>query len=172
MSNQGAKKRKQKNDEIIKRLQILLASSNLLYILYRIIYHSDSFGGWKWFTFILMCILNGVSYFLLSAMTRVSYNQSGELIDGGSELSGGFCEYYFDIIYICSGVQILGLLSDKFLWILLIIPGFATYKIWTSFIAPWIFAAPEEQPVEDEKARKKREKLEKKQEKPKVRYVR
>eukprot|EP01132_Coremiostelium_polycephalum_P004009 gene4009-5012_t len=118
-----------------------------------------------------MCIFNAIAYTLIKSAAKATFGESGELLDGGSDLDTGLAVYYFDIVYVCVITQILGLFSDKFLLFLLSIPAYASFKLWKEFLGPWFFAKAEQQPVEDEKTRKKREKQEKKAEKPKYKFV-
>lgn len=73
-------------------------------------------------------------------------------------LEGGFADYMKDTIIttsICTGLSVI---SRGFWALWLWLPGFAVYKIWVTFIAPWIFApAPEEDTEMAEKKRKKKE---------------
>lgn len=88
---------------------------------------------------------------------------SNTVVDGGIDLNleAGFADYVKDLIIttaICSGLSIF---SNAFWFIWLWLPGFFSYKIWMSVIAPWIFqSAPEEQAPEV--ADKKRKKMERK----------
>ncbi|KYQ96688.1 transmembrane protein [Tieghemostelium lacteum] len=170
MANSGAKKRKIQNDKEMLKLRVILLVSNLLYIVYRMVIHKDSFGGWNWFSFITMALLNLLAYKLISASAAPTFSAEGELIDGGNDLSAGLNEYYFDIVYICVITQVIGLFTDKALLLLLTIPGFAFYKLWDMVIKPWIFTPDSTPQVEDEKTKKKREKDERKAKK--IKYIR
>ncbi|EFA79061.1 transmembrane protein [Heterostelium album PN500] len=162
MGNQGAKRRKQQNESEIFKLRVAILSVNVIYYLYRVYYHGDSFGGWNWFLWIVSLLLVGIAYFLISLMAKPTF-QDGELIDGGADLSmKGLVEYYFDTIYICLIILILGLFSDKAFLIMLIIPVFAFYQLWVKFLGPWFFQQPSEDTNQMETKSKRREKMEKK----------
>ncbi|EGG16177.1 transmembrane protein [Cavenderia fasciculata] len=174
MAGSGAKKRKQQNEGEIKKLVIALASINALYFIYRVWYHSDSFTFGNWVLWFIVMAMEGVALYLIKLMAQPTYNEQGELIDGGSDLSmKGLCEYYFDTIYICLIVQLLGLISDKFFYFILVIPAAIAYFGWSK-IAPFIFppkeADKEMTATEQAALKKKQEKQERKQNK--VKFVR
>ncbi|GAM24596.1 hypothetical protein SAMD00019534_077710, partial [Acytostelium subglobosum LB1] len=173
MGNQGAKKRKQQNEKEIMRLQIAILSVNVVYIIYRYWYHGDTFTLSNYFLYAATVILTGIPYLLISTMAKVTNNAEGELIDGGADLSAkGLVEYYFDSIYISLLVLLLGLLSDKAFLILLVIPGFAGYQIWVKFLGPWFFSGDNKETEYVESKSKRQEKMEKRRDQNKVRYVR
>ncbi|KAI5066935.1 hypothetical protein GOP47_0017463 [Adiantum capillus-veneris] len=102
-------------------------------------------------------------YDQLAKMAKASYDESGELIDGGFDMSGGgLASYLHDVLYITMFVQLSSILSDKFWFVYLVIPAFAFYKLWQLVLYPYIFQSSSEDDTEDAKARKKREKMEKK----------
>jgi len=168
MANQAAKKQKQKNDKTIRNTQIGYAISFGLYILLRIIYQWDSFSIWFMMGFSLIGFTSWFCYTSILAMAKCSFDSNGELTYGGSDLAmSGLCEYYFDITYINWFVLIGTLYSNWFWFAWLLIPSFAFYKLWDLVLKPFIFAPPQTNIVEDEATRKKREKAERKANKPK-----
>eukprot|EP00249_Psilotum_nudum_P001584 c14147_g1_i2 orf=346-765(+) len=103
-----------------------------------------------------------LSYDQLADMAKPSYDEKGELIDGGYNMKeGGICGYLHDIVYITVFVQLSSLVSEKFWYVYLVIPAFAMYKLWQLFLYPFFFQSSQEM-GEDEKTRRKREKMEKK----------
>ncbi|KAL0717493.1 hypothetical protein Bca4012_066815 [Brassica carinata] len=81
----------------------------------------------------------GVPYKFLDGMVKPSVSDDGELIDGGFDMStGGICGYLHDVLYITCFVQLASIISVKF-WYTYLVGG-----------------------VQDEKTRKKREKMERK----------
>lgn len=85
---------------------------------------------------------------------------SKTVVDGGIDLNmkSGFADYIKDLIITTSICTALSIFSNGFWLIWLWLPAFYVFKIWTSVIAPWIFApAPEEVPEVAEKKRKKME---------------
>ncbi|KAK8595775.1 hypothetical protein V6N12_064285 [Hibiscus sabdariffa] len=166
MANQGAKKRKEENTRHMANLRRLIIACNVIYVLVRmLIFHSSI--TWKHCVGLL---LTSVAYFFpyqqLAQMAKPSY-ADGELLDGGFDMStGGICGYLHDIIYITSFVQLASIISDKFWYTYLVIPAFGAYKSFGSITG--FLSQGSEGEVEDEKTRKKREKMERKASRPKL----
>lgn len=96
-------------------------------------------------------------------MAKPSYHETGELIDGGFNMNeGGLCGYIHDILYITVFVQLASIISDKFWYAYLVIPMFACYKLWQLVLYPFIFQKSSTEDLEDDKAKQKRGKMEKK----------
>lgn len=94
-------------------------------------------------------------------MASPAYADDGDLLDGGFDMStGGICGYLHDVIYITSFVQLMSIISGKFWYTYLVIPAFGAYKSFGFFRG--FLSNGSEEGAEDEKTRKKREKLEKK----------
>lgn len=88
---------------------------------------------------------------------------TGELLDGGVDLKmAGTCEYMQDLIYLVAGAQLLSLATAYAWLILLLVPAFAGYSLWTGLVQPWLSAPPAQEVEETEEMRKRREKLERK----------
>eukprot|EP00128_Syssomonas_multiformis_P011979 Colp12_sorted_trinity150504_noHs@10112 len=169
MANKGNKKTLETNKRILSQHLNAILGVNVFYVLVRIAWFYDSFGFWQWVLFALSTLAYWGCYGLLASAARPTFSESGELLDGGHDLSvGGLTEYYKDILYVTMFTQVCSTYSDNFWFLWLVVPAFAGFKLWTGVIAPWIFApAPEEGPM-DEKTRKKLEKKEKKMNK--IRY--
>lgn len=107
-----------------------------------------------------------IPYQQLANMAQPAYADDGDLLDGGFDMStGGICGYLHDIIYITCFVQLASIISGKFWYIYLVIPAFGIYQSF-GFIRGFLSQGSEGE-VEDEKTRKKREKMEKKAARPK-----
>ncbi|KAF5752113.1 hypothetical protein HS088_TW01G00020 [Tripterygium wilfordii] len=161
MANQGAKKRKEENTRHMAMLLRLIIACNVIYVLVRmLIFHSTI--TWKhWVGLVLTSVAYAMPYQQLSAMAKPTYDDDGNLLDGGFDMStGGICGYLHDIIYITSFVQVMSIISGKFWYTVLVIPAFAAYKSF-GFIKGFL-PQSSEGVVEDEKTRRKREKMEKK----------
>ncbi len=51
-----------------------------------------------------------------------TYGPSGELEDGGADLTmGGMCSYYHDLIYLAAIVQVASILSNRIWWSFLVV---------------------------------------------------
>eukprot|EP00252_Welwitschia_mirabilis_P013513 TRINITY_DN29718_c0_g1_i1.p1 TRINITY_DN29718_c0_g1~~TRINITY_DN29718_c0_g1_i1.p1 ORF type:complete len:172 (-),score=32.69 TRINITY_DN29718_c0_g1_i1:494-1009(-) len=165
MANQGAKKRRDENVRHMKTLLRLIVISNVIYVFLRILVMHSSFSWKHGIGFLLTSAAYAVPYLQLSSMAAPTYDGSGDLLDGGFDMNtGGICGYLHDVIYITSFVQLGSIISDKFWYIYLVIPAFTAYKFFDSFRG-WFQSSPEG--FEDEKTRKKREKMERKASRPK-----
>ncbi|KAF8398560.1 hypothetical protein HHK36_017491 [Tetracentron sinense] len=71
-----------------------------------------------------------------------------------------YCSYLHDVIYVTSFVQLMSIISGKFWYTYLVIPAFAAYKIFG--LTRGFLSQGSEGTMEDDKSRKKREKMEKK----------
>ncbi|KAL0334138.1 UNVERIFIED_CONTAM: hypothetical protein Sangu_1570000 [Sesamum angustifolium] len=155
MANQGAKKRKRRSPSLR-----LIIASNAIYVVIRIGVFYSSFTWKHWAGLILTSLAYVIPYQQLAAMAKPSYTDDGELLDGGFDMStGGICGYLHDVIYITCFVQLSSIISEKFWYIYLVIPGFAAYQLFG--LVKGFLSHGSEGVEEDEKTRKKREKMEK-----------
>lgn len=92
MANQGAKKRKDENKRHITMLLRLIIICNAVYILVRVLILHSSFT-WKHVLGLLATsAAYGFPYLQLSNMAQPSYDENGDLFDGGFDMStGGVC---------------------------------------------------------------------------------
>ncbi|XP_008807068.1 transmembrane protein 208 homolog [Phoenix dactylifera] len=166
MANQGAKKRKEENRKHMAMLLRVIIASNVIYVLVRMLIFYSTFTWKHWVGLLITSVAYGVSYQQLANMAKPTYSNDGELLDGGYDMTtGGVCGYLHDVIYITSFVQLTSIISGKFWWTYLVIPAFGAYKV--SGLLKGIFGGSEVG-VEDEKSRKKREKMEKKASRSKI----
>ncbi|KAI5557184.1 hypothetical protein D5086_032230 [Populus alba] len=161
MANQGAKKRKEENSRHMANLRRLIIACNVIYVLVRLVIFHSSFTWKHWIGLILTSVAYFIPYRQLAAMASPAYADDGDLLDGGFDMStGGICGYLHDVIYITSFVQLMSIISGKFWYTYLVIPAFGAYKSFGFFRG--FLSNGSEEGAEDEKTRKKREKLEKK----------
>ncbi|KAL9339472.1 hypothetical protein Peur_068487 [Populus x canadensis] len=161
MANQGAKKRKEENSRHMANLRRLIIACNVIYVLVRLVIFHSSFTWKHWIGLILTSVAYFIPYRQLAIMASPAYADDGDLLDGGFDMStGGICGYLHDVIYITSFVQLMSIISGKFWYTYLVIPAFGAYKSF-GFLRGFLSNGSEEG-AEDEKTRKKREKLEKK----------
>ncbi|KAJ7979562.1 Transmembrane protein [Quillaja saponaria] len=182
MANQGAKKRKEENARHMTRLRQIIIACNVIYVLVRVLIFNSSFTWKHWVGLIVTSLAYVIPYQQLAAMANPTYTDDGELLDGGFDMStGGVCgmqisevfvqgwrcllSYLHDVIYITSFVQVMSIISGKFWYTYLVIPAFGAYKSF-GFIKGFLPQVSEDS-IEDEKTRKKREKMEKKASRPK-----
>ncbi|KAL6202596.1 hypothetical protein ACLB2K_026304 [Fragaria x ananassa] len=165
MANQGAKKRKEENARHMASIGRLILACNVIYVVVRMLIFHSTFTWKNWVALLLTSVAYYIPYQQLAQMAKPSYADDGELLDGGFDMStGGVCGYLHDVIYITSFVQVMSIISGKFWYTYLLIPGFGAYKSF-GFFRGFMFQGPEGG-VEDEKTRKKREKMEKKASRP------
>jgi len=173
MANQAAKKQKAKNDSTLRFLRYGIAVVSALYLILRVGVFYSSFTFWHWLGLALFASIYFFCYAGLASMTTCRYDETGELVYGGEDITmPGLCEYYFDLIYISWFVQVTTILSEWFWFTFLVVPFYAIYKLWDLVLKPWIFRPDERDLPEDEKSRKKREKMERKASRPKFVKVR
>jgi hypothetical protein len=130
---------------------------------------------WSDFTYLYMSLFGLTSlvswlayYFMKSMATPILDTNTNALVDPGSDLnmSGHISEYLKDIILFTAIVQMLALISNYFWYLLVIVPVYVFYLLWTNFLGPWFFAPAPDSPDENNKDQNK------KQQKEKVKYVR
>ena len=128
-----------------------------------------------WVHYPLFATAASSAWFCYASLAHIgapTYDASGALVDGGADLSlGGMSSYYHDVVYVSSfALFATAFVSDWFWLVGLVIPGFATYKLWADIILPWIFTPTAEEEEanarmhETKEQRKKREKQEKRAE--------
>ncbi|XP_058113954.1 uncharacterized protein LOC131256887 isoform X1 [Magnolia sinica] len=138
----------------------------VIYVVVRMLFFHSTFTWKHWVGLIVTSVAYAIPYQQLAKMANPTYADDGELLDGGFDMStGGVCGYLHDVIYITSFVQLMSIISGKFWYTYLVIPGFGLYKL-LPFLRGFLPQGSEGE-VEDEKTRKKREKMEKKASRPK-----
>ena len=173
MAGDKSKKRAEKNTARLKLLFRTVAGSVLFHVLLRLVWKGSTASAWIHYP--LFATAATSSWFCYSSLNHhgaPTYDPAGNLIDGGSDLGlGGMTSYSHDIIYVSAFVLITtAAFSDWFWLIALIIPGFATYKLWADIILPWIFTPTQDEMErnarmkETKEERRKREKKEAKAE--------
>jgi hypothetical protein len=114
-----------------------------------------------WISMVLSLVLQIVAVGLMLNMKKAVRNDRKQVVDAGLDLNDpqGFAEYCKDTVILCCAIQLLTFISSYFFLLLLLFPVFGSYKVWTSFLGPWIFApAPETDAAADDKAQRRREK--------------
>ncbi|RWR91311.1 transmembrane protein 208 [Cinnamomum micranthum f. kanehirae] len=166
MANQGAKKRRDENARHMRNLLYLIIACNAVYVVVRMLVFHSTFTWKNWVGLCVTSIAYLIPYQQLAKMAAPAYADNGELFDGGSDMgTGGVCGYLHDVIYITSFVQLTSIISGKFWYTYLVIPAFGIYKLLP--LLNMLLSGGSEGAVEDEKSRKKREKMEKKASRPK-----
>lgn len=160
-ATKGQKQIYEGNQETIKFYAIMAFVSIMFHITPTLLF------SWRLNTFltvfeILVQVLGiaGMNYMAKPVLS----GPSNVVVDGGIDLNlkGGFADYLKDLIITTTICTALSIISNWFWLLWLWLPGLFVFKIWTSFIAPWIFEpAPEEPPKEvaDKKKRKMERKM-------------
>ncbi|KMZ73397.1 Transmembrane protein-like protein [Zostera marina] len=161
MANQGAKKRRDENKKHMLKLLRIIIACNAIYVTVRMLIFNSTFTWLHWIGLIVTSACYFLPYKQLAKMAMPAYSDDGELIDGGYDMSiGGVCGYLHDVIYITSFVQLTSIYSGKFWYIYLVIPAFGLYQIFG--LGKQFLSGSEREAEEDDKTRKKREKMERK----------
>ncbi|KAG2217246.1 hypothetical protein INT45_012194 [Circinella minor] len=177
MANQSAKKIAIANNKTLDNLRKGFMVVHLLYIGYRIIYNWETFTTGQ---LTLYMLTTGVSMFMYSTLEttgRPIYDATGTLMKSGEDMSAeGLTAYMFDIIYVTWFTQLMvAFVSTKFWYTFLVIPGYATYKLFP-MIMPYLRQYSQsglgnENAPEGSKS-KRQQKMEKKEKKGHVKYLR
>ncbi|KAG8071763.1 hypothetical protein GUJ93_ZPchr0006g45144 [Zizania palustris] len=161
MAKQGLKKTRDANKKQMDLLLRLIIGANVIYIVVRMAIMHSSFTWKHWIGLMVTSAAYFLPYKQLASMTETNYSDEGELINAGYDLNtGGISEYLQDVIFITLFVQLMSIISDKFWWTYIVIPAYGVYKI-SGLLRGAFFSGSSEGEIEDEKTRKKREKMEK-----------
>ena len=64
---------------------------------------------------------------------------NGQVIRAGADISKGYYEYVYDILYSTHFCLVLSLCHKKMIWSFLIIPIAVVIILWKKVISPWLF---------------------------------
>eukprot|EP00898_Chlorokybus_atmophyticus_P001526 jgi/Chlat1/2374/Chrsp17S02638 len=164
MAGAGAKKRVEANRRRLQLLLYAILGASALHAVLRLAVFGRTAGWFQYALFALACAAHWFCYSQLAIFAAPVYGSDGELVDGGADLSmGGMCEYYHDIIYITAFVQVASIFSGKFWLLWLVVPVYALYQLWIHVLQPYVFSKRAQMDDDDDpRAKKKREKAERK----------
>eukprot|EP00455_Lapot_gusevi_P047100 TRINITY_DN6310_c0_g1_i1.p1 TRINITY_DN6310_c0_g1~~TRINITY_DN6310_c0_g1_i1.p1 ORF type:complete len:157 (+),score=40.23 TRINITY_DN6310_c0_g1_i1:61-531(+) len=150
----GAEKKRARAEAETKTLYTyIVIGINVVYFLYRILWHWSSF---EFSTALGLAFFSFVNYTTLS------------VIFGALE-TGTSYTYWQDVMFINWFVQVTSMFSGWFWFVYLVIPGYAIYQFFPLikgyFTSP---AEPETPETEDEKSRRSRERRERRATRPKI----
>ncbi|KIJ56527.1 hypothetical protein M422DRAFT_22690 [Sphaerobolus stellatus SS14] len=179
MANASAKRIASQNERVIRNLQIGMLVVNLLSLILRFFIRKQSFSSFSSIILYALPIAPTIAVyrFLVNAGTP-RRDSSGSLISPGDDLNQpGLLDWSWDVLYITWACQLgSGLLGSWIWYFYFIIPLYAGYKAWTSFISPILLGRTsgrntEPDTSEVETTSKRQDKLRKRQEKgdPRVR---
>ncbi|KAI8060930.1 hypothetical protein BC940DRAFT_310979 [Gongronella butleri] len=131
MANASSKKIAAANTKTLANLQMGFLGVNALYIAWRVIYHWASFTKGIAFLYIVATGISVMLWNLLRSSSTPRFAADGSLVSSGEDLNAeGLTAYCFDIIYITWFIAVTtALLSDKFWYTYLLIPGYAAFKL-------------------------------------------
>ncbi|KAF0702483.1 hypothetical protein AaE_015895 [Aphanomyces astaci] len=113
MAGQSAKKAQKAGSELSARLNQSILAVNVVYLLYRVLWHFDTFSTW-----------HATGYALILTATYASYTMAV-----GSALEGTNNEYAMDVLLVTLVVQIGTIVSDYFWYLYLVVPGYVFYYV-------------------------------------------
>ncbi|CDR42339.1 CYFA0S09e01486g1_1 [Cyberlindnera fabianii] len=175
MAGQSAKKQVASNTKILKEIHLITWTTLVFFGLFTLYFNRPASSK----PFIFFSLPSLASLFVLEKTGRPRVDDSGKIIRQGQDLSAeGLTEYLFDVIYYTIICQFLAFAtgSNKMWWLYLAIPAFAGYKVYGLISAgKEMFgmgkkpAAQNAAPEESQKS-KRQQKMEKRGDKPKMRY--
>ncbi|KAF7724527.1 hypothetical protein EC973_000904 [Apophysomyces ossiformis] len=175
MANASSKKIAAANTRILANLRKGFGVVNIIYVLWRVVYHWSSFTTSQFLLYTTTAGLSFLLYNVLWSSGRPTYEATGALRSSGDDLNAeGLTAYMFDIIYITWFTHITtAFISNKFWYTYLVIPAYAAYKI-LPMVLPYLSSGatgdiPEGQGSEGKS--KRQAKLEKRANKGQVKYV-
>jgi len=142
MANASAKKTAAANEQAIQNLRQGLLLATTLSMLIRVIFRLKSLSPTQ-LSFWIHIASHIPSTFIARYLYKIGEpkrSPSGELISPGEDLNqSGVTEWAFDIIYVTWACQIgSAIFGERFWWLAAVIPLYALYKIWTSFLGPYL----------------------------------
>lgn len=135
MANSAAKKQAQQNTIALKSLHISACIVNL-FVIFGYMYLQRPYSLKPIIFFSIPALFLQLQ---LERMGRPKYDDKGTLIRGGDDLSQpGMTEWFHDVIYLTWGCDVLAVLlnTNKVWYLILAVPGYAAFKIYTNFIKP------------------------------------
>ncbi|KAF8520129.1 hypothetical protein JB92DRAFT_2896295 [Gautieria morchelliformis] len=179
MANASAKRIAAQNEKAIRNLRVGMIVCMGLSITIRLFLRRYTFSSI--FSIMVYVTTLAPSMFLYSFLVRAGTprrDASGMLLSPGDDLNqAGLTDWSWDIIYVTWACQVGSSLFGEWVWWLyLVIPLYAGYRAWTSFISPMLLgrssalgAGDAKEGQAHEPASKRQDKLRKRQEKGDIR---
>ena len=135
MAGAGAKKRVETNRQRLQNLRYALIVGMATFVIVRSILFSASTSRWHWIGFVLTSLVAYMTYSGIAGFAAPIYDSSGELVDGGADLSmKGMCGYYHDLLYITIFVQITASFTKWGWYTYLLIPSYGLWKLMENLV--------------------------------------
>ncbi|KAF9652103.1 DUF788-domain-containing protein [Thelephora ganbajun] len=142
MANASAKKTAANNERAISNLRQGLLIATILSTLIRAIFRTKSLSPtqFSFWIHIFSHIPSTLIARYLAEIGEPKRSDIGELTSPGEDLNQpGVIEWCFDIIYVTWTCQVgSAIFGEKLWWLAAVIPLYALYKIWTSFLRPYL----------------------------------
>ena len=117
--------------------------------------------------------LEYVCYSGIATFAAASYNEKGELVDGGADLKmKGLCGYYHDLLYLTIIVQVAACLSNWAWYIYLSVPGYGLWKLTELVLIPYFKSSTQAEPKINEAMQKKMDRTEQRAERRRMKSFR
>ncbi|VDK17513.1 unnamed protein product [Anisakis simplex] len=162
VATKGQKRIYEDNTYAIRDYSIAAIISSIFYASLSLTIFSAS--TLEWVVFCVCIFLQLGAVLTMRYMAQCIRNEKGQVIDAGIDLNqpDAFGEYCKDIVILCSSIVVIATFWSKIFWLLLLIPAYACYRIWTGILSPWFFAQPDDDDeIDEKKLRKKERKLRK-----------
>lgn len=146
MASGSTKKLAVANTKTLNQLHLITLIINVISIFVIFVFkRPSSYKPW-----LILSIPSFIIEYNLEKSGRPKYVTEGsgvqKLIRSGDDIhqSGGLFEYFFDVVYLTWGFNILMIVigSNKIWWLYLIIPGFVIYKLY-GIVSPFILKRKE-----------------------------
>lgn len=107
MANQGAKKRLDENRKRLSTLRLAIAAGLLIYTAVRLVLRKGYTNKWHYVGLGATGMLEAFAYSAIAKFAEPEFNEKGEVVYGGADLSmGGMCAYWHDLLYISVFLQV------------------------------------------------------------------
>jgi hypothetical protein len=142
MAKSGDKRRLAENAAHLKKLGILIAGANAVYIVVRLLLRRRTAAPWNYWALGGTTLLYGICYSAISNALAPHYSPTGELIYAGADLAvGGALSYYHDVVYLALFCQVFGA-ATNWAWVAMAaIPAYALYMLSVKVVGPMLLGA-------------------------------
>eukprot|EP01012_Entosiphon_sulcatum_P021129 TRINITY_DN25917_c0_g1_i1.p2 TRINITY_DN25917_c0_g1~~TRINITY_DN25917_c0_g1_i1.p2 ORF type:complete len:201 (-),score=55.45 TRINITY_DN25917_c0_g1_i1:112-666(-) len=171
MAKDSAKKAHRNNQSRLRLYLLISAGLNVLYFLWRVVLYRSTFTTWgQWLGWLTFLTSEGGTLWLLGKLLSPDLDGEGK-VESCVDINQltGVPSYVQDVLWITWFVQLTTcLISDKFWYVYLVVPGFAAYQFWVLVGQPYLSARNSEEvgagsAAESPEERKRREKKERKE---------
>lgn len=137
MAKSSAKKVIKSNTRRLTTLKLLIGITNVLYGIIRVAIFRRSVTIFDQVAWAILGLLYGLPFYTIWTAARPAYDNDGNLIHGGEDISkAGVLEYAHDVIYVCVVTQLGMILTRWTSLLLLVIPAYGGYLALSSGILP------------------------------------